>query len=590
MRKLEDRLIMPNHIVIKDGLACGDKVTLLYDFDNEYMQFQLHSEGCVYCSAMCKMLQQRFNHKKAMDITHECGEIVKSIDEGSMNMEQVLNLPNSSVRRACCLAPVKILEECAGEISNSCILKEEGINLFVDKMDCDACATRENVSWLYQKPIHLHGQYNIASDARELLMKLGKLSLKNIDMNEVKQLYENMSDDEFEFMEEYKLLPMVYQNLIKMGILHKDDPRWRLLIYQRQRTIIAQPEVARLSEYIMSHHQKAYWVKGAFTQELYKEKAMRNLTDFDLLVIDENDAFEIIEWLIQHDYKIFPDSFSLKKAKQASNNVYTGHLHFQKIINLQYRMIVDVNFTGFPMIRVASYVPQVESNRITLESMVVVTLCHLFKHKEVFMKDINDLYLMLTAPELKVDELKKEIQNNGLMVLFAVVVDFLLREYEIPTHDHGLKEISKWFSDQQANKFGNWPYDIQAVKEIKKNEFARFAKDAVDVERIYLYPVIIFKEKGSVDDLVTCILKQMKHPQILTEQLTEQLIQLRIETFYFILSPIGIFLEMKAYYTENMKQEIRALLEAMVQVLDIEFIDIPYAIAFEEKWLDTEKE
>ena len=36
---MHSKLIMPSHIVMKDGLACGDRVILLYDFEDDFMNF-----------------------------------------------------------------------------------------------------------------------------------------------------------------------------------------------------------------------------------------------------------------------------------------------------------------------------------------------------------------------------------------------------------------------------------------------------------------------------------------------------------------------------------------------------------------------
>lgn len=586
-----NRLIMPNHIVIKDGLACGDKVTLLYDFNGNCMDFQLISDGCSYCTRMCEVLQQKYYHMGADRLKQECRNLEVQIKNNMTVLPDLIGLSYNVRRIECCLAPIRILIECADDLSESNLSeKQKKVNLYVDKMDCDACATRENVSWLYKKPSHIHGQYHISDEKRELLMRLGKLSLKNIDMAEIQDLYDSLGDDEFEFIEEYKLFPMVYHNLKKLDIIKSDDQRWRLLVYQKQRTVVAQREIKMLSEYIIWEKKKAYWVKGAFTRDLYQEKEMRNLTDFDLLAINEDDAFDVIEWMIKHDYKIFPDSFSLKKTRQNQKDIYTGHLHFQKIINMQYRLIVDINFTGFPMIRVASYVPNIKDSRISLESMIVVTLCHLFKHKEVFMKDINDLYLMLTHSKLQAELLEIELKKNNLEDLFGVVFGFIEKEYYIPDDAAGFKALQNYYGNKISRENHNWPYSPYAVNEIKKREFSKFAENMIDEERLYLYPTLIFTDKRDVAAIISDIQKKDMSFFRYVEKLTDNLFEVKIDDFYLVLSPIGYFLEMKEHYEESMKENIRYRLNQMIEMEQIDFLEIPYAIAFEENWLDTEEE
>lgn len=576
---MKRKLIMPNHIVVKDGLACGDKVTILYEYDNGNMNFNIIPKGCSVCEKMCEFLQNSMCGMNAESIEEKCKELIRCIEVGQKIDE--LNSIFRKDRKECMVAPVRLLEDCAKISAGE--TEYNKVDLYVDKMDCDACAVRENVSWLYQKPRHIHGQYTIDEKKRTGLMKLGRLSMKGLTEKEAKEIYLSLTEDDFEFMEEYKLFPMVYQNLSNMKIIEQNDRRWRLLVYQQYRTRVAQHEINNIDNFIKG--REAFWVKGAYTRKFYEQKSMRNLTDFDLLVLNEKDAFEIIEFLLKYGYKIFPDSFSLKKTKQNDKYVYTGHLHFQKIINLQYRMIVDINFTGFPMIRVASYQPKIEENRVSLESMLVVTLCHLFKHKEVFMKDINDLYLMLNNPQISYKKLKCELCDNNLEELFRIVIDYLVREYGFSGKLSQLEEILDEYYVEGNTEYIGWPYDEKFEKQLKRRVFENYTKELVEVERIYLHPVLIFKSIVDVDEILK------KIPQTYTlSKLSEKMYEIHRDGYYFVVTPIGIFLEMKEYYVEEMKKRIQESLVEIYESINIACEDIPYAIAFEEKWLDTEKE
>ena len=233
------KLIMPNHIVVKDGLACGDKVTVLYEYDNGNMNFNIIVEGCTVCEKMCEFLQNSMYGMNAESIEKKCKDLIDSIEAG-----QKLNELNSIFRkdrRECMVAPVRLLEDCAKKSVGE--TEYNNVDLHVDKMDCDACAVRENVSWLYQKPRHKHGQYTIDEKKRTGLMKLGRLTMKGLTEKEAKDIYLSLTEDDFEFMEEYKLFPMVYQNLTNMKIIEQNDQRWRLLVYQQHRTRVAQTEI-----------------------------------------------------------------------------------------------------------------------------------------------------------------------------------------------------------------------------------------------------------------------------------------------------------------------------------------------------------
>lgn len=584
---MHSKLIMPSHIVMKDGLACGDSVTLLYDFEDGLMNFNMISNGCKCCELMCRHLQKVANGKPCSAITKICNDIGLKLEkgEGIEGIDDVVKMD----RLGCYMSPISILRECSMERTSAGEENNEKINLYVDKLDCDACATRENVSWLYQKPRHIHGQYEISENKRKILMRLGRLNIHDISRNEAIQLYESLGEAEFEFMEEYKLMPMVYQNLKKLEAIDLHDNRWRLLIYQYQRTRMAKSEIDKVNKFISDKKLKAYWVKGAFTKNLYAEPQMRNLTDFDLLVLNEIDAFTIIGWLLENDFNIFPDSFSLKKTVKGDEESYTGHLHVQKIINLQFRLIIDVNFTGFPMIRVASYVPIASEQGLALESLIVVALCHLFKHKEVFLKDINDLFIMLSQNKYSLDVLKKEIEKNGLGELFSVVLKFIKQDYVISDNSSMIYAVFEEYKELMDRvNLREWPYSEDDVRRIKTVYFEKYIEDQVDTQRVYLYPTLIFKKVINVDKFVNKIKQCEFYEKIIRmSRLTDLIYRIQIGYIFLIVTPVGIFLEMRENYEESMKTEIRKYLKRIVEVSGSEIMDIPYAIAFEERWLDS---
>lgn len=571
-------LVMPSHIVVKDGLSCGDRVVFMYDFVESSMLFSfVAEESCSSCKESCEFLENEFSGKNVKEILLGCDRY-ESVIKNDCQMSKYYD---------CYIGPVKILKECALGANQNIGACNTKVDLYVDKMDCDACATRENVSWLYQKPKHIHGNYSISDSVRKRLMQLGKLECDTSKLEDIKSMIASLGNNEFEFIEEYKLMPMVYQNLKKTGVFDLSDDRWRLLFYQRQRTIMACPEIYKVDKYIKDNKFKAYWIKGAFTRSLYQDPLMRNLTDYDMLVLDEKDAFVIINKLLNDGFSIFPDSFSLKKSFQNGKNVYTGHLHFQKILSLQYRLIVDINFTGFPMVRIASYVPLVHNNHIAMESMIVIALCHLFKHKEVFIKDINDIYIMLSREDYNVDILREELEKNELEDFFSFVLKFIVSEYSIKNDEQSnIYKLNMLYSKKmECLNLRNWPYDIADVENIKEQYFAKYARCRVDTQRLYLYPVLVTKNLINSRHLVEVLRKKMA--QLKYSGLTDGIYHVQIKNFFFEITPIGVFLEMKEYYKEEMKQDIRKIVNNIQKVAKLECIDIPYAIAFEEKWLDN---
>lgn len=133
MTREKFKLIMPNHIIIKDGLACGDRITLLYDFEEELMLFQLISEGCSYCERVCDFLQKTFNGKVSVTIKTECTDLIEQLRKTENALEKIVKLPFRSTRMECCIAPIRILIECASESLFSEKSENCELNLKVDR-------------------------------------------------------------------------------------------------------------------------------------------------------------------------------------------------------------------------------------------------------------------------------------------------------------------------------------------------------------------------------------------------------------------------------------------------------------------------
>ena len=56
----------------------------------------------------------------------------------------------------------------------------------------------------------------------------------------------------------------------------------------------------------------------------------------------------------------------------------------------------------------------------------MITLCHAFKHRDVPMKDLNDLYLMMQKRELDYEYILQRIQLYGLEFYASMLFGFIL--------------------------------------------------------------------------------------------------------------------------------------------------------------------
>lgn len=205
------------------------------------------------------------------------------------------------------------------------------------------------------------------------------------------------------------------------------------------------------------------------------------------------------------------------------------------------------------------------------------------------MKDINDLFILLSQNEYSLDILKKEIEKNGLAELFSVVLKFIKQDYAISDHSHMIYAVFEEYQELMDQvDLREWPYSDEDVRRIKTVYFEKYFKEQVDTQRVYLYPTLIFKKGICVEKFVN-EMKQGEFDEkiIRVSRLTDLIYRIQIGYIFLIATPVGIFLEMQENYEESMKPEIRKYLERIVEVSGSEIMDIPYAIAFEERWLDN---
>lgn len=146
--------------------------------------------------------------------------------------------------------------------------------------------------------------------------------------------------------------------------------------------------------------------------------------------------------LLKNGFTIRPNLFSIKNMNYKGEDVVTGHFHLQKIIDDMYMFELDITFPGFPINRVDIFYPKLNNNEISIEDQIIVTLLHLFKHSNIYMKDINDLYYMLNR-EINLKYLKEKIDEYKLNEFLSVAVMYISKEY--PINAERIKKIIDLF-------------------------------------------------------------------------------------------------------------------------------------------------
>ena len=63
-------LLIPDLILVKEGIACGDRIVISGEIDNEKLLFSFSaSNACSLCNVMCSYLQMDFNDRRLLRYT-----------------------------------------------------------------------------------------------------------------------------------------------------------------------------------------------------------------------------------------------------------------------------------------------------------------------------------------------------------------------------------------------------------------------------------------------------------------------------------------------------------------------------------------
>ncbi|MCU0097497.1 nucleotidyltransferase family protein [Bacillus sp. OR9] len=102
-----------------------------------------------------------------------------------------------------------------------------------------------------------------------------------------------------------------------------------------------------------------------------------------------------------------------------------------KVIEDKINLIIDVSFPGYPIGRIDILYPTIKNNEISHEDQFIISLCHLFKHAELAIKDINDIYMILNSGRLNFVILKEKLTENSLLFFFSLVLNFIYLNYQL---------------------------------------------------------------------------------------------------------------------------------------------------------------
>lgn len=572
----DDRILIPDLILEKEGIACGDKLVLSGEIDDNIILFKFnYSMSCELTVAVCNYIMIEYNDKNYDTVIKDIQNLKNNIERDNKVLFKMFNLNYEQYfhRFECMYAPIKLMMTFLKEIKNTEYKFTQKPDTHYN-MECDACTGACRINWNNEKveKIDHHKNKKYSTEYLEKWLPLGKIVLKEKDKENLKKVCKDMNKEDYQFLSDHTMNSFVLQHIIENcpELLNED---WKASAYLIQKNEVTSKQFETIRDYIINNRLNIYFVKGYVSQKYYENPYLRIHSDYDIIANSSKDAFELTTYLLKNGFTIRPNLFSIKNMNYKGEEVVTGHFHLQKIIDDMYMFELDITFPGFPINRVDIFYPKLNNNEISIEDQIIVTLLHLFKHSNIYMKDINDLYYMLNR-EINLKYLKEKIDEYKLNEFLSVAVMYISKEY--PINAERIKKIIDLFKidEKILDKYPKWPYDNEMHLKIKKKDFEERTQSKKEADRKYLFPAVIFVNKCKFSDIE--VLKQNNEFEF--KKILDNIYEIVFEDYTFYLTSIGIFID---NYIDTEKLSRRKCLEILEKFLNTinkkDFYAVSYA-------------
>lgn len=568
-------ILIPDLVLIKEGIACGDRLIIKGQVDKERLKFDIiSSEACMLCKAASIDLMNEYNNLR-VDVVY--AEVKKQVDEFDRDKKLLFNKYGLSVldyssREECLVAPYKLLLNLIEKMQEKKLEYSTVPNTF-ESMECDACVSSCEINWTNKerKRMDHRGDRKYGSDYLSKWLPLGKIELLDDDLVMLRKMCASATESDLQFLSDYTMNSFVLKHLLDYAP-DLIDKKWKKSAYLVQKNEINKHYVEEIRKYIEREQLNIYFVKGYISQKFYTNPALRIHSDYDVIATNSIDAFKLASYLMNNGFSIRPNLFSYKPISHNEEEKISGHFHLQRIIDDTYLLEFDISFPGFPLNRVQLYYPRYFGGDISVEDQMIITLLHLFKHSNVYMKDINDLFYMMQS-DMDYDYLYKKIAEYDLEMYFQIVLDFILKNY--PRAFERIKTPFIEHKKEVSEEYTNWPYDENIHKELKLNDYQNRIASSVEHERVYLYPVIIFKELYNVNAV-----KELSQYGFFLSWIDEGIVRCTYEKCEFYLTSIGVLIDSFIETSDVTRDDYIESIERAIQIFRLNagmFQDVPFA-------------
>ena len=493
-RKIDD-IVIPDEVVVSEGVACGDALVAQGEVNDNVVRFSIKiTDGCLLSRAMAAYLCSRGSGRRLAVVRRWALSVKGLAKRDERNVFRCWGLPYMPERLECLMAPVNALVELTARL----VSRSTTVYRMRDTeklLDCDACVRSSSVLWsgdTAPKVVYEEKNDEVADDFREKWCRVSKYRLDEFDLGLLRELASHVTPTDMEYVRHEKMAQCVFSNMVQAGMseaLH--DPQWKILYYQVHRKEIVRREIEVIAVFVGGID--ASFIKGTNTGALYNNEGSYRLhLDYDILCFSENAAWELGCFLLRRGFLMYKDVFSLKKVDVRGEEVIQGHFHMQKILDDQFRLVIDVNYPGFPVGRIGLFFPCYDGVFVSHENQFVITLCHTFKHRNVYMKDINDLYLMATRWNMDKGKLLMLMQDAGLGLFASVALNYICSTYCVSaTERERILSLVPRGHENDYLAVEGWPYAARAMLEVKRLDLAQRKQTQRDNPRTYLMPLVM---------------------------------------------------------------------------------------------------
>lgn len=578
-----NNFVIPDLIMIKEGIACGDRIVLKGQIDDEMVSFDFSTiSTCLLSKAMCNYITFNFNNKSIDYINTQVKHILNKTYKDKKYLFDIfeLNINYYEHRYECLLSPIKLFSDFTNRISNISFDDINNVsNDISSAMECDACIGACAMNWRSKQYIKLPSFRTEETTSIAYLkswLPLGKVVLNDEEKKKLQINCGNMNSNDYRFLQKNKLDGFIFNHLINnKNILNPIDKRWVNTAYRIYKNYVAKAYIEKIKKFIINESLDIYFIKGYITKKYYANPNSRIQSDYDVVSTSCSDAFKLARYLLNNGFRIYYDLFSIKTVKYEEKNVLSGHFHMQKLVEDKFLLEMDISFPAYPINKVGLFYPMHSNNEILPEDQIVITILHIFKHHKVYIKDINDLYYMLRRKDIDLKYLNKLISKNRLYQFFELAVVFIYFNYCYEPYDQkAIKRVIDYFKLNRnvLNDYYMWPYDLKMHLKIKRQDYIERSASNLEQERVYLFPVVMFQDEFDFSVL------NKANSEYKIEQLDVSIYKVTYAKFAFFITSIGIFICNKIETNAISRKEIISILQNFKSDFNIKNEqDIPYS-------------